>query len=301
MRKKMLCDARFQLEIEIKGPTLIKSGEGGLSGPDMAFVRTYAYGDQEPQAYLPGTSLKGIFRSHIERLARTLAKTETPVCLPYQLVGDGPELSCGKRLDKLPKPEAYKKQCLACQMFGSLQFKGRTFIADAYATDVKQLRYEIRDGVAIDRKTGGAAAKYDLEVLTRGTFRTSVVLDNFESWQIGALGLVLQDLKDERLRLGMGTSRGLGHVQGKITTAELRYPMKHDGSFCGIASLASSEERKSYGLAGGKSDADLPEPEHTGIWKNYRVETNGIQKLFDAARDEFFAFLESYRWNGGSP
>lgn len=303
MRKRMLCDARFRLEIDVLGPLLIKAGEAGLSGPDMAFVRTYGYGDEVAHPYLPGTSLKGVFRSHAERIARTLRPEPVPVCLPYEFDSSaGAEQSCGKRYDKeTPRHEVYRGECLACRTFGSLEFKGRVFIDDAYADDPKKLKLEVRDGVAIDRKTGGSAkgAKYDLEVLTAGTFATTITLDNFEAWQLGLVGLVLADLEDERLRLGTGTSRGLGHVRGRITSAELRYPARHDGRFVGIGSLATADERDRYNLFAGASSPKLPPGERSGIWSVHRLEGEALRSVFDAGRDELNAFFEQYRWVGG--
>ena len=302
MRKKMLCDARFEIEIDVRGPVLIKSGEAGLVGPDMAFVRSYAYGQDEPAPFLPGTSLKGVFRSHVERIARTLKPGCTPVCLPYDFQR-GPEQSCGQRFERgTPKTRIYREQCLACRLFGSLAFKGRMFLSDGYANDPSRLVIEQRDGVAIDRKTGGSAngALYDLQVLTRGTFTTTLILDNFESWQLGALALVLLDLADERVRIGTGTSRGLGRVRGQIVSAELRYPPGHDGRFCGIERLASADEIRDYGLfRSERVHGELGESAQRGIWNCYHLDETARISVFDAARDDFLRYLEAYRWDGG--
>ncbi len=302
MLKRHLCDARFELEIEVKGPVLIKSGEAGFAtGPDMSFVRSNAYGGETPLPYLPGTSLKGVIRSQVERIARTLSAPETTaVCLPYSF-DNGPEQSCGKRFDKkTPKPQVYRGECLACRMFGSLEFKGRVNIDDAYAVDPGKLRLEVRDGVAIDRKTGGAAAKYDLEVLTAGTFKTTILANNFELWQLGALGLVLADLWDERIRFGLGTSRGLGHVRGEIKKAEIRYSAKHDETLVGIERLVSAAEKDQYGLfSSGNPGMKLPQGIAQGIWKLHHIERTDLDSVFDAGRNEFVSFMDSYRWNGG--
>jgi CRISPR-associated RAMP protein (TIGR02581 family) len=304
MLKRLLCDARFSLDIEVKGPLLIKAGDGGLVGPDMSFVRTHAYGKETMHPYLPGPSLKGVFRSHLERIARTLRGDITPVCLPYLFEPGSPECSCGKRFDKkTARPEVYRKQCLACRMLGSLEFKGRVAIDDAYSPDPAGIRLEVRDGVAIDRKTGGAAprAKYDLEVVTAGVFRTSILMTNFEAWQLGALGLVLTDLVDERLRFGTGTSRGLGHVKGTVTAAELRYPATHDGRFVGIERLADEATRRDYGLFAAPGEAPtLPAAEQVGIWNVHRLEADAIKPVMDAGRDQFVAFMKTYQWNGGA-
>ena len=142
MRKRLLCEANFDLEIEVRGPLLIKSGVATLEGASMSPVLSYKYGDP-PRPYIPGTSLKGVLRSHVERIARSLQAEPIPVCLPYEK--EGPEQSCGLRFnDKVPKPEVYRRSCLACKLFGSLQFRGRTLFNDAYAPDPKTIRTEVR-------------------------------------------------------------------------------------------------------------------------------------------------------------
>ena len=78
---------------------------------------------------------------------------------------------------------------------------------------------ELRDGVGIDRQTGGAShgAKFDLEVVSTGVaFETDIHLRNFELWQLGMLFIVLQDMEDELIPLGSGRSRGLGKVKAEI-------------------------------------------------------------------------------------
>lgn len=298
MRKRHLCDAKFRLKIEVKGPVLIKASEAQLSGPDMTFVKTYAY-DGEAGAYLPGTSLKGVFRSHAERLVRSLAKGEHPVCLPYDFK-PGSEQSCGKKLAKTEGThEVYKQECPACKLFGSLKYKGRIFINDAYAEDIKTLKYETRDGVAIDRVTGGAAAGalYDFQVLTRGVFETDILLDNFESWQLGLISLIFDDFKDERMRLGMGTSRGLGHVKGTVISAKLRYPRTHDDKFCGIGTLSREKERKMYGLASDRKQLKLKKTDSSGIWNIYSLKDDKddddtkLKSVFKEAREDLFNAL----------
>ncbi|MBI5526471.1 MAG: CRISPR-associated RAMP protein [Deltaproteobacteria bacterium] len=302
MRKQFICDARFALTIETRGPVLIKAGESGVTGPDMAFVRTYGYGLDKAYPYLPGSSLKGVFRSYVEQIARTLKPNTVPVCLPYNFER-GQEQSCGKRFNKqTPRPEVYRKECLACRMFGSLEFKGRVLIDDAYSPAPRDIVEEVRDGVAIDRKTGGAAnkVKYDLEVVTRGLFKTSVTIENFETWQLGAMWLVLSDLKDERIRIGMGTSRGLGHVKGTVESLALRYHSKHNGRLAGIERLGGVDVGRDYGLfSSGKELPNLGQHVAEGLWNVHRIEGEAIGPVMSSARDEFVAFIEKYRWNGG--
>ena len=135
---------------------------------------------------------------------------------------NGEYQSCGKKLetenkkrkkDKTPllsSEEIYQSSCPICRLFGSLSHAGRLSISDAYADGKPGT--ETRDGVGIDRFTGGAfaKAKFELEPVISGTFKCSVYMRNFEIWQLGLLGCLMKDLKDGYIYIGSGKSRGLG-------------------------------------------------------------------------------------------
>ena len=70
MLRKWLCQADVKIVLEPIDPVLIKSGYATMDGPDMVPVSTWR--DGESTYYFPGTSLKGVLRSHLERIARTL-------------------------------------------------------------------------------------------------------------------------------------------------------------------------------------------------------------------------------------
>src|SRR6266568_5880977 len=79
MLKKLVNEAFFTLSITATGPILIKSGRATISGPDMTPVLTYRNGKQE--VFLPGSSLKGVFRSHSEKVVCSLKSRA--VCYPF--------------------------------------------------------------------------------------------------------------------------------------------------------------------------------------------------------------------------
>jgi len=216
MFKQLVNECLIDLHIRVQGPVLIKSGLAQVSGPDMAWVRVFRNGREE--VYLPGSSLKGVLRSHAERIARTL-KPEA-ACDPFA------DTSCGRIFDK-KKPgttEAYRDSCLICKLFGSTGFAGRLATTDAYAVGTPPDPVQ-RDGVGIDRFSGGAAhgAKFELEVITEGIFATTLHLRNFELWQLALVGFVLQDLADGLIRIGMGKSRGLGKVRGEVQQVRIDF------------------------------------------------------------------------------
>lgn len=240
MLKKIVNEAFCTLRITTTGPLLVKSGHASVSGPDMTPVLTFRNGKQE--VYIPGSSLKGVFRSHIEKIVCSLKPRV--VCYPFELsdtprdkIADLKQLqsdyleSCGGVFNQYAKRNeesrrrleertdlVYAASCPTCRLFGSTGFIGCIAIGDAYLVS-EQIK-EQRDGVGIDRLTGGAShgAKFELEVVSAGvSFETGIHLRNFEIWQLGMLFVVLQDMADELIRLGSGRSRGLGQVKAEIS------------------------------------------------------------------------------------
>src|SRR6266566_4225813 len=227
MLKALVNEARLRLDITTQGPLLIKTGYATVIGADMAPVQTYRNGQQE--VYLPGSSLKGIFRSHLEKVVNSIKPRVA--CNPLLRSNDSDvrddrqlyRVSCGSRFnDRTPQYEVYARSCPTCRLFGSTSFGSRIAVEDAYlpAGSVgRQSLIEHRDGIAIDRLTGGTGggAKFDLEVVTEGTmFTTDIHLRNFEIWQLGMLFVIIQDIEDELIRIGSGRSRGLGKVKANI-------------------------------------------------------------------------------------
>ncbi|NJN19626.1 MAG: hypothetical protein HC822_26985, partial [Oscillochloris sp.] len=76
MHKATFVQGLISLSIQPDGPILIKAGESGGADPtlpDMEFVRTRGAGSAgRGQAYLPGSSLKGVVRAQAERICRSL-------------------------------------------------------------------------------------------------------------------------------------------------------------------------------------------------------------------------------------
>jgi len=244
MLKKLVNEAYFTLRITATGPLLIKSGQPTISGPDMTPVLTFRNGQRE--VFLPGSSLKGVFRSHLEKVICSLKPRV--VCYPFSSSRDKEadisqrqrdyRESCGAILQKEQVTSTvYEKSCPACRLFGSTAFIGRVAISDAYL--VSPAAKEQRDGVGIDRLTGGAShgAKFELEVVSAGaSFETDIHLRNFEIWQLGMLFVVIQDMEDELIRIGSGRSRGLGKVTASLSDEE------HDGRPGGVV-ISSIRER----------------------------------------------------------
>lgn len=317
MLKKMINSARIDLIIIPVDPLLIKSGQATVGGVDMSFVRTYHHkGSEEP--FIPGSSLKGMIRSYAEKICRSLRDDPVPVCLPYLGPkskpgnGEGRQFSCGLSFEKyktdyanalLSSRDVYRLSCPACRLFGSHNFIGRLATSDAYLTeDFRSMGkpvFEIRDGVAIDRLTGGTAggAKYDLEVLTRGEFCTTLDITNFELWQMGLVSLVLRDMEEGLVRIGFGKSRGLGRFKAVITGFKISYYHRDPRALSGLYSLCSEKERLQYGFFK-ESEKDafaLPPGDLRGLRYEHDLK-DAWKDAFEPAVKELVRFVDAVRW-----
>jgi len=296
MFKQLVNEMVLDLTLRPDGPVLIKSGIPSISGPDMSFVTTRRNGTDE--VYFPGSSLKGVLRSHAERIARTL--NSDLACNPFSKVRktdafcgncfearkDANESKKEEEKDKLSNAIVYSQSCPICRLFGSTWYAGRLATEDAYAVGTPP-RPERRDGVGIDRFTGGAAdkAKFELEVITGGEFHTRLHLRNFELWQLGLLGFVLNDLKDGLIRIGLGKSRGLGRVIGTVDHVRLDFlgpkaprPENDTLTLKGVGELVNQELAEEYGMQ---------RPDHTSVPAVKPTRADGLRTTYELSSETF--------------
>jgi len=338
MLKRLVNEAILPLTIKNCGPLLIKSGYAEISGCDMEPVQTYRDGKLE--CYIPGSSLKGVLRNHFEKIVRTLNPISGVVCDPFRKPsfkegGDVPvtcegyeEVSCGNKFQLYKKDEhkkgpykykncnpdlsnkdVYKNSCPACRLFGSTFFIGRFSIADGYLKPGSDARIKKRDMVGIDRLTGGASsgAKFDLTAVCAGAeFESEIYLRNFECWQLGAVFILLDDLRDGLIRLGYGTSRGFGEVTCDFDRVSITRIGRVDAAQKEIAGLGKILGDGSYGTF--QDDfltlATLPEPEVEGIRTVWILDNKDLIKdLKSVAAAEFVKRIEDWperqemKWN----
>ena len=261
MFKKLYNQFRLVFSLEPVTGLLIKSGRVSFNPtrPDMDFVRTQTvYGDVP---YLPGSSLKGVIRSHAERILRTLSLidcdiTGDRICFPQERARD------------IVPAERYREHCYACRTFGSTSLAGRLRLGDAYpwtvgapseeikevASDIeKHVPTEVRTNVRIDRRKGTAAGGglFEAEVVSGGMFHGEITLVNYQLWQLTLLGLVIRDLNNGTQRLGAAKARGLGRVKITVDRFELRQygPLASVGeekALKGVGSLSSEVENYDF-------------------------------------------------------
>ena len=219
MFKRLVNEATLRFSLRADGPILVNEGSGSKIDPtlpDMSFVRCIR--DGSSTIYLPGSSIKGVFRARYEQLMRAMGR---PVC---ELFSEGK--NCSKLIsNEIKKPNApkipydgkilYAKSCAACRFFGSLSLAGRVNFSDAYPPPDEAPVLGKRNGVGINRITGAThhGALFDIETLEEGTFEVVARLTNFALYQLSMLLWIIRDIDDGFVTFGMGGSRGNGQMR----------------------------------------------------------------------------------------
>ena len=230
--------------LQAEGPLLTNDTmASGASGFDHAPLLT-RWGDWM-HPVLTGAGLRGVLRSHAERLARSLTTHavsdldaflfKCPACSPVENRPGAPLASCDallKNVAKLPSDALVSDDhlCLACQLFGSTRRGSHLIVEDAPYAGEQPPKLKMFDFLAIDRFTGGGAEhlKFDALALWRPAFKLRLYLENPQAWELGWLALVLRDLEEGWLSVGFGAAKGFGRVKLRDWKATFGYLTPED-------------------------------------------------------------------------
>lgn len=225
----MLRETVFDGYIVNAEPLRIGSGRepplGALT--DLAVLRIEYRGVELP--YIPGSSLKGVFRSYATMLAK---RSGLDVCtgLSKETCGeikkiDGRKLN--EHIDRLMREDSnsalkvfYDYACLMCKIFGSTRYMCKISFSDAYPIDengrIIDVKTGVRTGIAIDRRTGAVApgALYRVEFIEPGArFKFNIRCTNLPNYALGLLSLILKRMHEGLIKIGGFKSRGFGAVR----------------------------------------------------------------------------------------
>mgnify|MGYP000874524139 CR=1 FL=1 len=209
--------AILTFDIVIESSLFVKSGQDNSLNPsasDSTYIKTYRNGKYEP--FIPGTSLKGVFRSRAERILRNNGACDIvnrKVCLDDKTADK----------EKLNGKERYQKSCPVCKLFGSMALKSRISFSDAYVNG--SYKVNNRTCVGIDRITGASktGALYNIEYVEDGIFEEKITIENFEPWHIKLIMHLIEDMNEGFLTLGSLSSKGFGKVRAENLTLTLKY------------------------------------------------------------------------------
>lgn len=205
MFKELKNECIITFDLITNGPLLIRSGDSSQldpTVPDIQFIKGVQDGKLKP--VIPGSSIKGVFRSKIERILYSIYEC----CDIFDK-----ENNCRIKYKGRNGAERYNESCPACKMFGNFGLKGRVQFKDAFAKDGYKLGR--RTNVGIDRITGASikGALFQPEVLEEGCFPCEIKLENYFRWQIKLLIYVMSEINEGYVTFGSSTSRGFGNMK----------------------------------------------------------------------------------------
>lgn len=205
----------------------IGGGRGTLTPTDNPIIR-----GPDLMPFIPGSSLKGSFRSTVEKLATVLGLRSC--CLIEDAGCPGALGETQKAFNRRREEEAWtetqliaaldEELCDTCKLFGS-----HYQVSKIYFDDLRLLQWagttQIRDGVAIDRDSEKAVdrLKYDYEVVPPGSsFDFRVTLEDPNDVDLALACVGLTEFTSGFGGVGGLRSRGLGRcVLEQLTVYEL--------------------------------------------------------------------------------
>ena len=275
MLRALLNACEISFTFETVTPTLVKEGryeQGNLAifhchDSETEMNRKVRNGKlTELGIFIPGSSLRGVFRSHMERIARILSPTNPIVCNPFveEEKADGSPGAGEPGCSSLKKD--YAGSCPTCRIFGSTSQAGRISFENAEPLQGHRWSVEKSAQIAIDRFAGSVRqGPFELMLVTNARFSTKVRLRNFELWQLGLLGYVFRDLSqtkadrngkespDPRIQIGMGRNLDRGRIYAKSEDVAVQVvyygrsrDLPQDGSVRGLYELTDDTAQARY-------------------------------------------------------
>lgn len=204
-------EATIQFEMHTNSPLFIDSGEQDQLDPTIAdhtYLKSYKDGELLP--VIPGTTLKGVFRSSGEQLLNKSCNIFVNAC---------GRVAQTKKTGKA----RYEHSCPACKLFGSTAIKSRISFSDAYP--IEEAKIGRRTSAAMDRITGATkrAALYNFEYIEDATFKCQIKLRNFFKWQVKLIFEIFDRIDDGYVTFGGFTSKGFGQMKIGKVRMKVRY------------------------------------------------------------------------------
>jgi len=224
MFKRLYNEAVISFEMKTVSPLFINSGDSDQLDPaaaDNTFLVMYRNGELVP--VIPGSSLKGVFRSSIEQLLPGSCDIfQNPCAHRVRQKESGRRKRQQEEGFELGK-ERYRESCPACKMFGSTMIKSRISFMDAYPEGDYRIGH--RASAAIDRITGATRrnALFEFEYVEDALFKCEIRFRNFFRWHIKAVLEVFNRINQGFVTFGGLTSKGFGQKKIQNVSLKVKY------------------------------------------------------------------------------
>jgi len=231
--KVLIREAVFEGRLTNLEPLRIGSGRQAplTSAVDLGLLKIRVQDAEVP--YIPGSSLKGCFRSSAIALAHSKGLSvcsglSKETCMDLRradsgrTLGDEIELAMrGNRSDEAME-QFFKHACILCKIFGAPGYIGKVSFSDAYPIEedggVTHFRLGVRPGIAIDRRTGAVArgAYYNVEYVEPGAvFKFRINSSNLPNYALGLLASIMRLIQEGEVKVGGFKTRGFGRLSVK--------------------------------------------------------------------------------------
>ena len=203
--------------IETKSRLHIGAGRdvSSFEEADSPLIRVNFKGIDIP--YIPGSSLKGIFRSTTEHLLSSIGEK---VCEPYDNRSNC--FMAGKQLLDANRSHNYEKSinaisnlCLACKMFGGHNYSSHIFISESIPINTASVGFDISPNIAINRRDGTAiqGGLFTLEHINPNSrFNFQIQIKNLPNYLVGLIFMVIYLLNSGIVLVGGNRRAGLGKI-----------------------------------------------------------------------------------------
>ena len=200
----------------IRGKVVMDTALHIGSGEDSFETDALVIKDAYEKPYIPGSSIKGILRSTVERMAPNIHDFKTCALI------DGADCATvnkdkmdgfRRRLKGDEEGDPLDLICDTCKLFGSTAVASKIRIPDLHVSEPWVGLFEKRDGVGLDRDTETAAegAKFNYEVVPSQTeFDFEMICENITERDKFLLAIGLRETEAGMIAIGGNTSRGLG-------------------------------------------------------------------------------------------
>lgn len=216
-------ELRLTLNYKTLSPLRIGSSKGkSLFSPiDLQVLRINMNGKEVP--YIPGSSLKGVFRSTAESITKSF-NIDTCMLGNCSEVMDQNGEKRDSRLQTAIKTNSREvtinilnEYCLCCKIFGSKTYASHIKFNDAYPDG--EVGVGVKTGIAINRKSGATkrGALYQVEFVNPDSeFTGEIVMFNLPNYAIGLLSYIINYINSGFIKLGGFKSRGFGRIEIKV-------------------------------------------------------------------------------------
>lgn len=239
----ILRHVKYKAFLKLEEPLRIGAGKGEPVGEtSLPIIKVIHASKGMEIPYIPGSSIKGLFRSTAESIAKTASLKPEPcsglaknTCMDKPVEGE----RLGAKIDKLLRNNEtkqalnlfWREACLLCKIFGSPSYRSRIEFHDSYPYDTRKqditsVPVGTKTGIAIDRSTGAVAkgALYQVTYIEPGSyFSFNITAANLPNYALGLLLTIVKLLDQGLLRIGGFKSKGFGKVQ--VTEPEIH--IKH--------------------------------------------------------------------------